>query len=463
MKQHRLNPLRIAAVGIAVTAISLTAACAPGSNQSKQTKAENKEAADVETDPAKMGEITLNVWDQEVRGAQDASLKELVKQFEDKYPNIKIKRNSQSFDDLNKTLPLALSGDKSKVPDVVQGNNGRNILGAFVQGDQVISLDPYAEAYGWKDRFPESVLSMSSYSEDGKTFGSGSLYGVPQGGEIVGVYYNKDVLKKADVDEPETWQEFTDSLKTLKDAGETPIMFGDAEKWPAVHVFGPVQGAHTDAKDVTNLALGNSGSDWGSKENVEAATELQDWAKKGYFNKDYLGTKDEPVAQRFAKGEGAYMIAGSWNNEIIEASKKKDDYGFFAPPPQEKGGPLATSGGTTLPYTITSGSKHADAAAAFIDFITDEDAMKVHAEKGNMPVLDTASLAPKSGVSKDVYEAYSDVTTGGELLPYLDYATPTFADTLGDNLQALLQSKSSPKEFSQALQDDYEKFTSSND
>jgi raffinose/stachyose/melibiose transport system substrate-binding protein len=460
--KHATASLRIAAAGLAIAGVGLVTACAPGTNNKASDNKPEKKASQVETDASKLGKVTLNVWDQESRGAQNASMKELVKQFEAKYPNIKIKRNSQSFDDLNKTLPLALSGDSSKVPDVVEANNGRNILGSFVQGKQVISLDPYAEAYGWKKRYPESVLTMSSYSKDGKTFGSGSLYGLPQGGEIVGVYYNKKILKDAGVSEPKTWDEFTKSLKTIKAKGQTPIMLGDAEKWPAIHVFGPVQGAYTDADEVTDLALGNKGAEWTDDDNVEAAKQLQTWAKDGYFNKDYLGTKDQPVAERFAKGEGAYMIAGSWNNEIIDASKNKDDYGFFAPPAEDADEARSTTGGTSLPYTITSGSKHPDAAAAFINFLTSDDAMKVYAEKGNMPVLNTAKLAPSSGVGKDTYQAYSDVTTKGHLLPYLDYATPTFSDTLGDQLQGLLQSKKTPKEFTEGLQKDYGDFVKKN-
>jgi raffinose/stachyose/melibiose transport system substrate-binding protein len=460
--KHATASLRIAAAGLAIAGVGLVTACAPGSNNKASDNKPEKKASQVETDASKLGKVTLNVWDQESRGAQNASMKELVKQFEAKYPNIKIKRNSQSFDDLNKTLPLALSGDSSKVPDVVEANNGRNILGSFVQGKQVISLDPYAEAYGWKKRYPESVLTMSSYSKDGKTFGSGSLYGLPQGGEIVGVYYNKKILKDAGVSEPKTWDEFTKSLKAIKAKGQTPIMLGDAEKWPAIHVFGPVQGAYTDADEVTDLALGNKGAEWTDDDNVEAAKQLQTWAKDGYFNKDYLGTKDQPVAERFAKGEGAYMIAGSWNNEIIDASKNKDDYGFFAPPAEDADEARSTTGGTSLPYTITSGSKHPDAAAAFINFLTSDDAMKVYAEKGNMPVLNTAKLAPSSGVGKDTYQAYSDVTTKGHLLPYLDYATPTFSDTLGDQLQGLLQSKKTPKEFTEGLQKDHGDFVKKN-
>ena len=67
--------------------------------------------------------MTLTVWDQEVRGGQEAQIKRLNAAFQAKYPNVKIKRVAKSFTDLNATLKLAVSGDRA--PDVVQANQGR--------------------------------------------------------------------------------------------------------------------------------------------------------------------------------------------------------------------------------------------------------------------------------------------------------------------------------------------------
>ena len=85
--------------------------------------------------------------------------------------------------------------------------------------------------------------------------------------------------------------------------------------------------------------------------------------------------------------------------------------------------------------------------------------MKTIAEKGGTPVLDTAELAPASGVTKEIFEAFGSVSTDGALLPYLDYATPTFGDTAGAALQELLNGSSPPEDAAAALQDDYEAFT----
>jgi raffinose/stachyose/melibiose transport system substrate-binding protein len=165
------------------------------------------------------------------------------------------------------------------------------------------------------------------------------------------------------------------------------------------------------------------------------------------------------MVAKFGAGTGVYLIAGSWNTATLEPVMA-GNLGFFAPPPVTAGGAASTTGGTSLPFTITSASKHPDAAAAYINFLTSDDAMKVIAKAGNLPVLHSAELAPASGGGKDVYAAYETVTSKGNLLPYLDYATPTFSDTLGAALQDLIAGKQTPEQFTKTLQADYGKFVS---
>lgn len=453
MSTPRLAPTRLLATTLAAAALLLTAGCAPGANTPAAPSATS--SGPVETDASKLGDVTLTVWDQEVRGSQNDEIEALNAAFQAKYPNITIDRNAQSFDDLGKTLRLALSG--SDAPDVVEANNARSQMGAFVGAGQIISLEAYADAYGWRDRYPESVLALSSYSPDATTFGSGDLYGLPQMGEIVGVYYNKAKLAALGLGVPATWAEFTAQLATVKASGETPLMLGDLEKWPAIHVFGPIQGAHTPADQIQALALGNPGGDWTDETNTAAATELSDWVTAGYLNEDVNGSKYDDVVAKFGAGTGAFLLAGSWNTAALDPVMG-DNLGFFAPPPAVAGDAPSTTGGTSLPFTVTSASKNPDAGAAYINFLTSDEAMKVIAETGNLPVLGSAALAPAAGGGKDVYAAYERVTTSGNLLPYLDYATPTFSDTLGAALQDLLAGKQTPAEFTETLQADYGAF-----
>ncbi|MDR0284421.1 MAG: extracellular solute-binding protein, partial [Propionibacteriaceae bacterium] len=392
----RITPSRLAPALALGAGLALLAGCAPGATpgSSGTTGATTVSPASLTTDPAEMGDVTLVVWDQEVRGGQNDEIEALNAAFHAQYPNITIDRHAQSFDDLQKTGRLALTGPDA--PDVIEANNTRSQMGTFVQAGQLLALDSYAAAYGWTTRYPATVLALSSYSADGKTFGSGQLYGLPQIGEVVGFYYNKAKLAALGLTVPATWADLEAALATAKQAGETPVMLGDLDKWPAVHVFGVIQGAHVAPAEIHNLVMGNAGADWTDQANVAAATELQDWVNKGYFNSDVLGSDDSTFGSRFATGEGVFYLGGSWYAPELAAGQQAQ-FGFFAPPPAQAGAGSATTGGTSLPFAITAASAHPDAAAAYIDFLNSTDAMTVIADKGNLPVINAAALAPASG------------------------------------------------------------------
>lgn len=409
-------------------------------------------------DIAAAGDVTLTVWDQEVRGGQNEQMEQLNAAFMEAYPNVTIDRNSQSFDDLQTTLRLALTD--SDVPDVVQANNGRNMMGQFVEAGLLLPLDEYAETYGWFDRYSPTVLQYSTYSDDAVVFGEGSLYGLPQVGEVVGVFYSKQKLADLGLDVPADWDAFDAALATAAEAGETPLLLGNIEQWPALHVFGPVQGNYVDAVDIANLGLGNPGASWETPANLEAAAALQAWADAGYFNEGANGTDYDAAWQSLTTGDGVFLIAGSWLAADL-ADAMGDDAGFFLP--DTAAGTPATTGGIGIPFTITAEAEHPDVAAAYIDFITSDEAMAVLAETGNLPVNRTAELAPESGVLADVSAVFGDVTDNGILLPYLDYATPTFSETIGAALQELIDGRTSPEDFVITLEEDYAAFIAGDD
>lgn len=450
MHRRRTVLAAVAATGTA----SLLAACAPGSGQDASS-APAPSADAVDKDIAGLGDVTLTVWDQEVRGSQNDAIEALIAEFGKKYPNVTVTRTKQSNDDLKKQTALALSGDD--VPDVLQVNNARADMGEFVKAGQLTDLSGYAEAYGWADRFPASVLAKTRYSADAVTFGDGSLWGVPQTGEVCGIYYSASRLGAVGATPPATWDDVDALLETIKGAGQQPIVLGNLDKWPALHVFGPLQARYVGADEITQLAMGNAGSAWTDEPNAQALGAFGTWASSGYLGDSANGLDYDTAWADFAQGTGVLLIGGSWLGIDLEASMGEDLH-FMAPPPGPDG-KLATTGGTGIPFAIPAKAKNPAAAAAYIDFITSPEAMAIIAEKGGMPVLDTAQHAPASGVNKEIFEAFDAVSTGGALLPYLDYATPTFADTAGDTLQELIGGQKTAEQAAQALQEDYQKFT----
>lgn len=437
-----------------VGALALTA-CAPGSGPSTTGGSASVAPASVETDIASKGDVELVVWDQEVRGSQNDSLVALNKAFETKYPNVTIKRTSQANEDLQQQIALALGGNE--VPDVIQVNNARGDMGQYVTANQLVDLSPYSEAYGWEERFPSSVLSKTRYSSDGKTFGDGNLYALPQTGEVVGIFYSKAKLDKLGLKVPTTWDEYFSALDAAKAAGELPMVLGNIDQWPALHVFGPLQAHYVPSEQIVALGMGNAGATWKDEANTEAMTQFAKWGTEGYFGSSPNGTDYDAAWAEFTKGTGVFLPGGSWLGTDMEAVMG-DDLGFIAPP-EGVDGKLATTGGTGIPFGIPAKAKNVDVAAAYIDFITTEEAMKTIADNGGMPVLNTGDLAPESGVQHDIFTSFAKVSEEGTLLPYLDYATPTFADTAGQGLQEVLGGQRTPEQVLEAFENDYAAFT----
>ncbi len=450
----RTSPLRRAAAVLAAAGLVLAAGCtAPGSNNASAPT--TKKASQVSTDPAKAGKVTLRVWDQEVRGGQNAQMTKLNQQFMAKYPNVTIKRTSKSFTDLKTTLKLALSGDSP--PDVVEVNQGYPDMVSFVKAGYLQPLDAYSSVYKWADRYPASLLALNKVSADRSHFGEGHLYGLSQMGEFVGVYYNKGKLKKLGLSQPRTWSDFTADLAKAKQAGELPIQFGNLDKWPAIHTFGVLQDQLAGKQQVRDLVFGTGSAKWTSAPTVKAAQTLQDWAKKGYFPSGVNGVGYDDSTKQFGQGKGVFLVTGTWAAADLKGPMGSS-LGLMVPPPASGGSPV-TTGGESLALGVTSKSKHPDVAGAYIDFMTDAKAAGVMQQTGNLPAVPTSDAESQaSGVDSELIGGWQQLNDANGLVPYLDYSTPTFYDTITSALQKLIGGQSTAKQFTDTLQADYEKF-----
>ena len=345
-------------------------------------------------DISALGDVTLTVWDQEVRGGQKAQIEELNKQFQAKYPNVKIERVAKSFEDTLKTVKLGASDPNA--PDIVPANQGRGIMGELVKAKLLRPLDDYAKVYGWADRYSPTLLDLNRFSPDGKEFGSGDLYGLSQMGEIVGVYYNKEKVPTP----PATLAEFEASLQEAKDAGETPIQFGNLEKWPGIHNFESVLGQFADKQAVRDFVFAKEGAivrhagvPGSRREDPGVGRQglLQQELQRHRLRPGVAGVREgrQPLPDRRHVGDGRPR-QGDGRQRRLHA-----DAG------QRSRTRRSSLGGESLPYAITSAAKNPDVAAAYIDFLTDANAAKVLVDTDNLPAMKGAP-APASGVSVEV-------------------------------------------------------------
>ena len=299
-------------------------------------------------------------------------------------------------------------------------------------------------------------LNPLRWSSDGNQWGGGQLWGIAQKAEVLGAFYNKATLKRLGLQVPTTFDQFQQSLAVAKSKGVPPIMVGNLDRWPMGHVFMVLQARFDQAASISNWTYGHAGATFDTAGTRKAATVLQQWSDKGYFEDGFNGVSQENAAARFGKGEGLYFITGPWENQT------------FA-------GRSATASASSPCRPLTGRREHRPPARCRCR----STSARTHRTRMWRPPSSTSSPTerrqgrdrqrrsagrrPGRGVGRSQLVAGRDLgrldekSKAGTLTPYLDWATPTMGDTLFGGLQKLSENRETPAEFTAAVQQDWEK------
>lgn len=396
--------------------------------------------------------VTLVVWDNWTRDAEQTMIEELDAQFEAANPGVTIQREAYSTDDLGLTLPRALTQDSG--PDVAMINQGLSNMAALVKAGLLLPLNDYADEYGWWDRYGAGLHGRNSVTDDGEHVGSGSLYGMSVTSEVVAVFYNKDIFSSLNLTVPTTWDELTADLEAIKAGGLVPITFGNLEGWPGIHTYGALAHVYSDINAINDMIYRNEGGTFNTEGNLKGAQTFVDWLTNGYFSPGFAGMDNDTGALgEFTSAKSAMWLAGSWNSGSISAVLGEDKVGFFILPSPSGEEVAPTIGGIGLGYGIRKTSANADLAAKYIDFISSPDAAAVLFDNGYLPAIavDSAKLT-EGTLTADLVNAWTTISAADKVGQYFDWTLPD----IGSRIQELAGSQVTPEQFVEAVQQDYE-------
>ena len=445
---------------------ALIAACGgtPGAdtNSSSSTAAAPAtETADGQNPFAGYGDITLKVWtaDNQDPGPMPV-IKELAKQFEAMYPNVKIELTFKGFTDYIKVIKLALAGDDG--PDVAEGNQGWQVDGALVKAGLIKPLTDEVATLGWQDWYSAGTFQQFQWADDGSKFGTGTTFGVGQFGQSTGIFYNKQKLADAGVD-PTTWKTFADlqaGLKTLREklpADEPVINLGNKDGYEAVHAWGMIQGAFEDPQAIRDWVFQADDATFNSPGNIQALRLLQEWVKADYFGPNYNAVGENDAAAAFAKGTGALYMGGNWQAGVIKGGLG-DQAGFMNAPPGDSG-KRAAIGATSLPWHISSKTKYPDVAAAFLNhMINGEGSADLMYSQNQIPAVQSAPQPAGDEYLGSIATGWQQLVQDGGLTLFPDWASPSMFDTMGAAFQQMMAGKKTPEDVAKDLQADWQKF-----
>ncbi|MDR2975127.1 MAG: extracellular solute-binding protein [Propionibacteriaceae bacterium] len=305
----------------------------------------------------------INIWTlASANPAKDAAWDKLVKDFETANPDITVKTDSYSTDQLKESLRLA-TGTPS-FPDAYMYWEGPGLGGELVAAGASMDITKYYDQYKWNDRFNDTVLAnVTRY---------GGHHGVPWTIQGEGLWYNKALFKQAGItSEPKTYDELVAAADKLKAAGVTPFATAGTVNWYIMRLLDPLIETKCGAAMMDKLAT--TAEAWDKQTCVtEAFTELKKWGDN-YFNDGYMALDTDSATDLFFRGEAAMVMEGAWfGGDVKEKGPDMmNDVGLFSFPTGT--GRLYGFGEG---FYVGANSTKADATVKFLDFITSAPSQK---------------------------------------------------------------------------------------
>ncbi|MEO9174987.1 MAG: extracellular solute-binding protein [Gaiellales bacterium] len=404
--------------------------------------------------------ITMTSADNQDPGPEPV-IKALVAQFEKKYPNVKVNLTFKDFTDYMKVIQLSLNGNNA--PDVSEGNQSYATDALLVKAKLIIPLDKYATQYGWNKLFSPGEEQQFRWSADGKTFGSGNLYGVAQFGQSTGLFYNKAKLKQFGVDPnkmPTTFAAFQTMLAKVraKDPKSDPVLvIGNKDGYESLHAWGMIQGAYTPAQSIRDWIFHKPGATFDNATNTQSLNTLMKWVKAGYFGNNYNAVGENDAAAAFAKGEGVFYMGGNWQAEVIQAGLKSNA-GFMDMPAGASGKPAAI-GATSLPWHVSAKSKYPDVDAALINWlVAAPGSAKLMYAQNQIPAVLNAPPAQGNAYLTSIANGWQKLVKANGLTLFPDWSSDTMLATMGTNFQKMMAGRQSIPDTIKAIQADWTTF-----
>lgn len=426
----------IALAAILATTAMLLAGCAGGSTTS---------SSKIDMSPSGAGK-TLTLWDFESdTSAMGVAWNAAIKKFE-KETGAKVKFEAKSFEQIRSTASQVLNSNAA--PDILEYNKGNATAGLLSSQGLLTNLTPAVKAYGWDKKLASSLQTTARYSTKG-VMGSGNYFGIPNYGEFVEVYYNKDAFAKYKIAVPTTFAEFEAALKTFKENGVTPLAESAAE-YPLGQLFYQLALSKATREWVNSYQLYKGKVDWQDKDFTFAADTIKDWVSKGYISKDSTGLKAEDAGTAFINGTNPIFYSGSWWYGRMVTDVKTFDWGTFLFP-----GAQLSPGSSGNIWVVPQNSKNKDLAYKFIDITMSPEIQALIGNSGGIPVAaePSAIADPKS---KELIDNFNTLTARDGLAFYPDWPAPTFYDQLNAGLQELVNGTKSSKDVLTELGTEYQ-------
>jgi multiple sugar transport system substrate-binding protein len=351
------------------------ATTAPAADAATAAPAADAATAAPAGDAAPSGEtIELRVawWGSQNR--HDRTLK-VIDLFQQAHPNIKITSEYGNFDDHWTKLATQAAG--GNLPDVVQQDYSR--IGEWVAGDLLLPLDDYVAS---------GAINLEGVADEQISGGKvgGKLYGVSLGTNALTMLYDPAKFDAAGVAAPTaswTWSDFEQNATTIH---QKLNIYG-------VEGFYNMEFLKLFLKEHAQWVYSKDGKALGYEDDALATEFFQsllDMQEAGAMpTREFDAARGTPALEEsLIVSEQSAMIM-LWSNQAVAVANAAGERELsLAQTPSISTGTEGLYLKPSMFFSIPTQSKHADAAAMFVDFfLNSPEANKILAAERGVPIV----------------------------------------------------------------------------
>lgn len=370
--------------------------------------------------------LMTNDWVDETTDVGEA-FTSTIAQYEEENPGVKITLQGASQQDIKENFQTAaLAGEGADI--VIMDNSGHAIDLAAM--GLLYPLSELTTAEDLEAQYQPGPLNSGKFN--------GEYYSIPWYMDCCGLFYNADRLEELGVEPPTTWEELTDVMKVVKDAG-----YGGIATYQSAYAF------YSFFYQNECPVIDTSGEIPKVVINNEAGTEawnyICDLIQNGGLVESFKeATTWDKVYESFANGEATFLLGGDWCASSTEEINPDLNYGIA---PMVAGKTQATVlGGWT--WNINVNSSNPELAYDLIQYL--------NSEKGD-PILEVqGKISARKDFDYDkVLEGKEKQRVFTEELPYTEARPAVINEKAIDELitNAILEVVYGNMDADQALAD----------
>ena len=392
------------------------------------------------------GATTLRLWHYEsANGAMGVAWDKAIELFKKEHPGVKVEFERKAFEQIQQNAGMILNSEEG--PDIMEYNKGNATAGLLASQGLLTDLTAEAQKRGWDKKLSPSLQTTAKYDEKG-VMGGNTWYGVPNYGEYVMVYYNKDLFTKNGVKLPTTFAELESALAAFKAKGIAGLGMSGAE-YPAGQLYYQLALSKADRAFVDSYQLYKGAVDFQADPLKYGAETFASWVKKGYVAKNTASAKAEDMGTAFIAGKTPMIVSGSWWFGRFADEIKGFDWGTMLFP-----GNTLNAGSSGNLWVVPENSKAKALAYDFIDITLRPEVQDLLGEKGGLPVAGDPSKITDERTRK-MTEDFATLLDQDGLAFYPDWPVPGYYDVLVAKLQGLINQSAEPSAVLDALAKPY--------